>query len=72
MSKGKELLFAYYGWLALAVVTAAIWLSLCEIISPEILLGLIGGAISFAHFTQKQKLEETHLFRQLFDGFKNN
>lgn len=71
MPHWKELLFSHYGWVAMSIVMLSLLLSLFGLIKPELLLGMIGGAVSFAHFTQKQKLEETNLFRQLFDGFND-
>jgi hypothetical protein len=71
MSRGKEILFSYYGWVAVSLAVISLILSIFGLIKSELLFGMIGGAVSFAHFTQKQKLEETNLFRQLFDGFND-
>lgn len=69
MSRTKEFLFAYYGWGVIFLVMAALVLLISSDINSETLYGVIGGAVSFAYFVQKQKLEETTLFRQLFDQF---
>lgn len=69
MSHSKEFLFAYYGWFAAAFFACSLVLLVVDVIKPEIFYAFIGGIASFAYFIQKQKLEETSLFRQLFDRF---
>ncbi len=69
MAPAKQLLFAQYGWLAAVAALAAVALHANDILSREVLYGAFGGAVSFAYFVQKQKLDETKLFRELFDQF---
>ena len=69
MSRAKLFLFAQYGWVALAVAIAGVALYLTQHIDRNLLYGLLGGTGSFAYFVQKQKLEETTLFRELFERF---
>ena len=69
MSRAKLFLFAQYGWVALAAAIAGVALYLTQHIDRDLLYGLLAGAGSFAYFVQKQKLEETTLFRELFERF---
>jgi hypothetical protein len=69
MSRAKLFLFAQYGWVALVVAIAGVALYLTQHIDRDLLYGLLAGTGSFAYFVQKQKLEETNLFRELFESF---
>ena len=71
MSPAKHLLFTQYGWYALVVAVAAVVLSVAGAIKPEALAAILAAALSFVYFVQKQKLEETTLFRILFDSFNH-
>lgn len=69
MSPAKLFLFAQYGWVALAVAIAGVALYLTQHIDRDLLYGVLAAIASFAYFVQKQKLEETTLFRELFERF---
>lgn len=69
MSRAKLFLFAHYGWVALAAAIGGVALYLTDHIDRDLLYGVLAGTASFAYFVQKQKLEETGLFRELFERF---
>jgi len=69
MSRTKLFLFAYYGWVALAAAAVGVALFMRQHIDRDLLYGLLAATGSFAYFVQKQKLEETKLFRELFERF---
>lgn len=62
-------MFTYYGWCAITFLLGCLVFLIAGIIKSETFYAFIGGAFSFVYFTQKQKLEETSLFRQLFEHF---
>ena len=67
----KYLIFRYYILIALAGCLAAIAavLNSHQNFNWQLLLPIIGGSSSFVYFIQKQKLEETRLFKELFTSF---
>ncbi len=69
MSSVKRFLFSHYGWLAAIAAVTAFVLYANGIMPREVLYVTVGGIVSFAYFVQKQKLDETKLFQELFDKF---
>jgi hypothetical protein len=67
----KAILFRYYYWIAFIACLLAISLRFCEI--PDYdwrsVITILGGVLGFVYFVQKQKLEEMHLFKDLFAEF---
>jgi hypothetical protein len=55
-------------WALLAIVIAA-WLVFPAINRPELLVPAIGTVASFAYFLYRQHLDETKLFKELFEEF---
>lgn len=70
----KHCIFRHFWWLAiLSVVTLAVF-AYCWIDSAsdwKLPVTLFGGLLSTLYFIQKQKLEETRLFAEVFQSFNN-
>lgn len=71
MRSFKSTIFKVYLWLPILAVIAV---CLAAIYSPQAiqsgtLLAMVSAIISFVFFKQKQKLDETHLFKALFTEF---
>lgn len=67
----KHLMFRYYGMIAILALLAILVLI---IVAPapvdwEVIVSAVVAILSFVYFVQKQKLEETRLFEQLFREF---
>jgi len=64
----KHWFFRQYWWLILltAVGTIAVVLATSPKLEWQLLLGIVGSALSAIYFVQKQKLEEMHLFKEIF------
>lgn len=65
----KHHVFRFYGWYALVFALLGLAGYLKDLLDPGLALSFLGGVFSFIFFVQKQKLAETSLFRELFDGF---
>jgi len=71
--KVKHRVFQHYLWFAAGLFG----LSLCAVIKfvpgwddkLKFITTVAGGTLTFVYFVQKQKLEETRLFKELFTGF---
>jgi hypothetical protein len=64
----KHWFFRHYWWLILLAGIGAIVLAIAT--SPKVewqlLLGIVGSALSGIYFVQKQRLEEMNLFKEIF------
>lgn len=64
----KHMFFRHYWWLILVAALGAIAAAIAT--SPklewQLVLSIVGSALSGIYFVQKQKLEEMHLFKQIF------
>lgn len=69
----KHWFFQQYWWLILVAAVGAIALVLVTSAQLEwqLLLGIVGSALSGIYFVQKQRLEEMHLFKQIFTEFNS-
>lgn len=67
----KHFIFRYYILIALVVCLPAI-IGVIKAYHPfnwQLAFTIVGGGFSFIYFIQKQKLEETRLFKELFTEF---
>ena len=64
----KHWFFRHYWWLILLAAGGAIVPAITSSSKVEwqLLLGVVGSALSGIYFVQKQKLEEMHLFKEIF------
>lgn len=64
----KHWFFRHYWWLLLVTAGAALLSAI--VASPrvewQLVLGIVGSALSGIYFVQKQRLEEMHLFKEIF------
>ena len=70
----KHKVFRHFWWLALLLTAIWILLSVCWIENAshwKLPVTLFGGLLSALYFVQKQKLEETRLFEELFRSFND-
>lgn len=68
---GKRFIFRNYWWIGIAGSTIAIAIILWSK-APDrtgLIGAVIGAALGFCYFTQKQNLDELRLFRELFTDF---
>lgn len=69
----KHLLFRHYWWVGMVLATSALifatfmdWFD-----NPYVIGGIVASAISFIFIVQRQRLEETRLFKELFTAFND-
>jgi len=67
----KSILFRYYYWIAFIACVLVISLKFCEMpdFDWRLVITILGGVLGFVYFVQKQKLDEMHLFKELFAEF---
>ncbi len=66
----KNFIFRFYGWIAfLGAIGIIFFLFRINQADPQFIFTVLGSAFSFVYFVQKQKLEETALFKELFQNF---
>jgi len=72
-NKTKHWVFRYYLWFAVSLVGFSLFAVFKFGINwdDKLKLMVLGGLITFVFFIQKQKLEETRLFKELFQDFNS-
>jgi len=67
----KHLLFRHYYWIALFLILLVISVKCCGILDFDwkLAVTILGGILWAAYLVQKQKLDEIHLFKELFTKF---
>ncbi len=65
----KRILFKWYALISILVFAAAILLAISGVLDWKEFAAITGGAYAFAFAVQKQNLEETKLFKELFEQF---
>ncbi len=65
----KRFLFKWYAFIAVLVFAAAIALAIFGELDWQKFAAIAAGAYAFAFAVQKQNLEETKLFKELFEQF---
>lgn len=67
----KHWLFRHYVWSGLVVAVGALVFVRCIgwYDKPYVIGGIVASVLSFFYFVQRQRLEETRLFKELFTSF---
>ena len=67
----KHFLFRYYYWIALFLILLVISVKCCGILDFDwkLAVTILGGILWSVYLVQKQKLDEIHLFKELFTKF---
>ena len=67
----KHFLFRHYYWIALFLIFLVISIKCCGILDFDwgLAVTILGGILWSVYLVQKQKLDEIHLFKELFTKF---
>lgn len=65
----KSILFRFYPITAIIVLFVSVVGSVAGVLSLAAVAAMVGSTVSFAFAVQRQHIEETRLFRELFEQF---